>query len=104
MVSLMMGLTVFENDSYDFNADQCLFQQLNLSTYRLSLLPAVLKICRSKNLNSHAGRIEVRQKTFYFDILPCGKEENKYGKKVCPVGKKLDQLDVNKHLLLILNP
>ena len=27
-----------------------------------------------------------------------------HGKKVCLVGKKLDQLDVNKHLLLILNP
>ena len=27
-----------------------------------------------------------------------------HGKKVCPVGKKLDQLDVNKLLLLILNP
>ena len=27
-----------------------------------------------------------------------------HGKKVFPVGKKLDQLDVNKHVLLILNP
>ena len=27
-----------------------------------------------------------------------------HGKKVFPVGKKLDQLDVNKHVLHILNP
>ena len=27
-----------------------------------------------------------------------------HGKKVCLVGKKLDQLDVNKHISLILNP
>ena len=31
-------------------------------------------------------------------------KRDRHGKKVCPVGKKLDQLDVNKHLLLILNP
>ena len=27
-----------------------------------------------------------------------------HGKKVFPVGKKLDQLNVNKHVLLILDP